>query len=268
MQMKIDTQIRSPAVAGKLYPDNSDELSSSLQRYLQQNKTLLLNKKPLALIVPHANYHYCAPIAASAYKQIVPFAQEISRVVLLGPAHHEPLLGIATSNADAFQTPLGNVPLDKYAIQQLSQFPFVQVNEAVHHQEHSLEVQLPFLQKILPKFRIIPLVIGQLEDRYISDIINSLWQEDNTLFLASSDLSHYLDYTRAVHCDQATANAIENLQAKDIHYEQACGRSAIAGLLLSAQKHGLQAQTLDLRNSGDTQGDKEHVIGYGAWAFY
>ena len=132
----------------------------------------------------------------------------------------------------------------------------------------SLEVQLPFLQKILTNFTLVPLVIGQIDDQQVSELLESLWQDKNTLILISSDLSHYLAYDKAKQCDQATCQSIEALEPKNIHYEQACGRSAIAGMLLSAKKHHLHVKTLDLRNSGDTAGPKDRVVGYGAWTFY
>ncbi|MCU7939539.1 MAG: AmmeMemoRadiSam system protein B [gamma proteobacterium symbiont of Bathyaustriella thionipta] len=266
--MNLQTEIREPAVAGSFYPDDSAELDSAVQAYLNNCDVKATDKQPLAMIVPHAGYMYSAPIAASAYKQLIPFAEQISKVVLLGPSHRTPLLGIATSSLNAFQTPLGIIPLDKKTIEQLNQFPYVQTYDEAHNQEHSLEVQLPFLQKILTNFTLVPLVIGQIDDQQVSDVIESLWQDEHTLILISSDLSHYLDYDKAKRCDQATCQSIEAFNPQNIHYEQACGRSGIAGMLLSAKKHHLQIQTLDLRNSGDTAGTRDRVVGYGAWTFF
>lgn len=265
--MNLHTNIRMPAVAGSFYPGDSTELSSSVQMYLDNTDTLTNQSRPLAMIVPHAGYIYSGPVAASGYAQLIPFARQISRVVLLGPSHRVPVLGIASSARNYFQTPLGDIPLDGDAISQLNQLPFVQENEQAHSQEHSLEVQLPFLQKILPDFKLVPLVLGQVSDQQVEQVIEMLWHQQDTLFLLSSDLSHYLDYDRARECDQATCNAIEQLSPQTIHYEQACGRSAIAGMLLSAKKHDLQVKTLDLRNSGDTAGPKDRVVGYGCWTF-
>ena len=265
--MTLQTSFRNPAVAGSFYPDDTTELASTVQSYLDNCDTKPSGKQPLALIVPHAGYIYSAPVAASAYSQLIPFAGEISRVILLGPSHRIPFLGIASSSVNAFKTPLGEISLDKKVIQQLNQLPFVQSNDEAHIQEHSLEVQLPFLQKILKKFTLVPLVIGQIEDQQVSELIETLWQYQNTLVVISSDLSHYLSYDKAKKCDLSTCKAIEELKPQNIHYEQACGRSGIAGMLLSAKKHHLQVQTLDLRNSGDTAGTKDRVVGYGAWAF-
>lgn len=266
--MKLQTNTRKPAVAGSFYPDDSSVLDSEVQAYLNNCEVKATGKQPLAMIVPHAGYIYSAPIAASAYKQLIPFAEQISRVVLLGPSHRIPLMGIATSSADDFETPLGTIPLDQQTIKQLNQLPFVQSYDEAHYQEHSLEVQLPFLQKILTQFTLVPLVVGQINDQQVSELLESLWQNKNTLILISSDLSHYLAYDKAKQCDRATCRSIEALEPQNIHYEQACGRSAIAGMLLSAKKHKLQVQTLDLRNSGDTAGSKDRVVGYGAWAFF
>ncbi|MCU7837252.1 MAG: AmmeMemoRadiSam system protein B [gamma proteobacterium symbiont of Taylorina sp.] len=265
--MNRQAHIRPPAVAGSFYSANADELDSLVQGYLDNSKSQLNHTKPLAMIVPHAGLIYSGSIAASGYSRLQPYAQQITQVVLIGPSHHVPLLGIATSSYDYFQTPLGDIPLDREAIQKLNQFTFVNENDSAHAQEHSLEVQLPFLQKILPEFKLLPLVVSQAEDQQISDIIETLWSS-STLFLLSSDLSHFLNYEQAQQCDQATCRAIEALNPQVINYEQACGRAAIAGILLSAKKHGLQVETLDLRNSGDTAGDKNRVVGYGCWAFF
>lgn len=266
--INLPMHTRNPAVAGSFYPDKSSELSSSIQNYLDTTETTAGQILPQAMIVPHAGYIYSGLIAASAYIQLTPFAKQITRVVLLGPCHHIPFLGIASSSVDFFQTPLGNIPLDRKIIDKLNELPFVQTHDEAHRQEHSLEVQLPFLQKILPEFSLVPLVIGQADDEQVSTVIETLWQEHNTLFLISSDLSHFLDYERAKECDHATCEAITELKPEKIHYEQACGRSAIAGMLLSAKKHHLNVQTLDLRNSGDTAGSKDRVVGYGSWVFY
>jgi MEMO1 family protein len=265
--MSLQTNTRFPAVAGQFYPDDPNKLKASVQSFLDNTKVARSTNKPLAMIVPHAGYIYSGSIAASAYTQLLPFAEQISRVILLGPSHRVPLLGIASSSHDYFQTPLGDIPLDREEIDRLKQLNTIQINDEAHLQEHSLEVQLPFLQKILPEFKLVPLVLGQVEDQQVGDLIDSLWGKSDTLFLISSDLSHFLDYDRAQKCDQTTCRAIEELNPQIIHYEQACGRSAIAGLLLSAKKHRLQVKTLDLRNSGDTAGTKERVVGYGAWSF-
>lgn len=266
--MSLSSNTRIPAVAGSFYPGSAVELESSVDNYLNAVSEVSSPSKPLALIVPHAGYIYSGPVAASGYALLKPFADTIKRVVILGPSHRVPLLGIASSSQDAFETPLGEIPLDKVTIQRLNQLPFVHSYDEAHLQEHSLEVQLPFLQKVLDNFTLVPLVIGQVDDQQVSELIESLWKSPDTLVVISSDLSHYLDYDKAKLCDKATCDSIEALKPQNIHYEQACGRSGIAGMLLTAQKHKLKIKTLDLRNSGDTAGPRDRVVGYGCWLFY
>ena len=258
---------RPPAVAGMFYPGPASELEQSVELYLQQAPVEPLPKRPKAMIVPHAGYIYSAPVAASAYKLLQPFADEISQVILLGPSHRVPFTGIASSSAEAFDTPLGAIPLNRNSIDRINQLPFVVPYDEAHQQEHSLEVQLPFLQKVLSDFTLVPLVIGQASDEQVGQLIEYLWDEPGTLFLISSDLSHYLDYDTARQYDFATMKAIEQLEPQKIQYEQACGRTGIAGLLLAAKNHHLKVKTLDIRNSGDTAGSKDQVVGYGSWVF-
>jgi AmmeMemoRadiSam system protein B len=266
--MSAPVSTRFPAVAGSFYPGNSLELSAAVESYLDAASKAAQGEKPLALIVPHAGYIYSGAIAASGYAQLLPYADQITRVVLLGPSHRVPLLGIASSSLDSFQTPLGEIPLDKQVIEQANQLPFVETYDEAHQLEHSLEVQLPFLQKVLGNFKLVPLVIGQVNDEQVSELIEQFWGDPHTLILISSDLSHYLDYDQAKSCDQTTCESIEALKPDNIHYEQACGRSGIAGMLLCARRHALKVKTLDLRNSGDTAGSKDRVVGYGCWSFY
>lgn len=266
--MTTHSTVRMPAVAGSFYPGYAEELNKAVELYLNDADANLAQTKPLAMIVPHAGYIYSGPIAASGYKQLIPYASEIERVVLMGPSHRVPFMGIATPTDDYFETPLGDIPIDFESISLLKNLSFVQELQAAHQQEHSLEVQLPFLQKIIPNFKLIPLVIGQANDQQVSDVIEQLWHVPNTLFVMSSDLSHYLNYESAQLSDKATCDAIEALQPQVIDYDQACGRAAIAGMLLTAKHHELQVKTLDLRNSGDTAGTKDRVVGYGCWVFY
>ncbi|MDH3342433.1 MAG: AmmeMemoRadiSam system protein B, partial [Gammaproteobacteria bacterium] len=166
-----------------------------------------------------------------------------------------------------FETPLGSIAIDRELSQQLLQFPQVHEFDLTHVQEHSLEVQLPFLQQVLDNFSLLPLVVGDASGEQVHEVLEAVWGGDETLIVISSDLSHYHDYATARAMDSATCTAIENLDGGKIHHEQACGRNPILGLLLSARKHHLKVSTLDLRNSGDTAGSKDQVVGYGAWAF-
>jgi hypothetical protein len=222
---------------------------------------------PKAIIVPHAGYIYSGPIAASAYALLAPLRERIKRVVLLGPCHRVPLRGLAATSADFFETPLGSIAIDHKALDQILSLPQVQLFDSTHAQEHSIEVQLPFLQEVLADFTLVPLVVGDAEAEDVDEVLELLWGGDETLIVISSDLSHYHDYNSARILDSRTSQAIEQLDGTSIQYGDACGRNPVIGLLLAARKRHLKVTTLDLRNSGDTAGDRSRVVGYGAWAF-
>lgn len=258
------SRIRSAAVAGLFYPADPAQLHNEIRSMLSAAEQK--SPAPKALIVPHAGYIYSGPIAASAFAQLESIKATVKRVILLGPCHRVPLNGIATSGADYFETPLGNIKLDREAISQIASLPQVEEFDLTHQQEHSLEVQLPFLQEVLGSFSLVPLVVGDANAEEVSQVLEKLWGGDETLIVISSDLSHYHDYNTARAMDSETCLAIENMDPSAIHYDHACGRNPVIGLLLAAKKHGLHVTTLDLRNSGDTAGDKNSVVGYGAWA--
>ena len=259
------SKIRPAAVAGLFYPADPAQLHSDIQTMLAVTEQT--DSVPKALIVPHAGYIFSGPVAASAYAQLKNIRHIVKRVILLGPCHRVPLRGLATSSADYFETPLGSIRLDHEAIQQIAPLPQIEEFDLTHEQEHSLEVQLPFLQEVLDDFSLVPLVVGDTNAEEVSEVLERLWGGDETLIVISSDLSHYHDYNTARAMDNETCHAIEEMNPAAIHYDQACGRNPVIGLLTAANKHGLHATTLDLRNSGDTAGDKSSVVGYGAWAF-
>jgi len=259
-------QVKPPAVAGLFYPADPDELRAMLRGMFAAAHSDA-SERPLALIAPHAGYQYSGPIAANAYATLTPWAEQINRVVVLAPSHRVPFIGIAASSADAFQTPLGNIPVDRDAVTRLLDDPAVQALDAAFAQEHALEVQLPFLQTVLSDFTLVPLIVGEADAEDVSRVIEALWQPD-TLIVVSSDLSHYLDYHSCQQRDQATSRAIEDMDAAHIGTYDACGAYPIRGLLRSAEHHGWRVRTLDLRNSGDTSGDKSKVVGYGAYEFF
>ncbi|MCK4705334.1 MAG: AmmeMemoRadiSam system protein B [Gammaproteobacteria bacterium] len=256
---------RPAAVADMFYTGNPAQLQAEIQSMLAEAS--ITAPVPKAIIVPHAGYIYSGPIAASAFAQLIPAKDKIHRVVLLGPCHRVALSGLATSSADYFETPLGSIPIDRELSDQLLQLPQVHELDLTHAQEHSLEVQLPFLQHVLNEFTLLPLVVGDARGADVHEVLEAVWGGDETLIVISSDLSHFHDYNTAQSMDAATCKAIETLDADHIHYDQACGRNPVLGLLLSARKHNLKVSTLDLRNSGDTAGDRDKVVGYGAWAF-
>ena len=260
------TAIRDAAVAGRFYPGVASELSAMVQGYLGEVETAE-GPVPKALIAPHAGYVYSGQIAASAYARLKPAKGRITRVILLGPCHRVPIQGLALSGADAFRTPLGDVPVDKPAAAAIIDMPQVSVFDPTHELEHSLEVHLPFLQELLDAFSVVPLVVGEVKPESVAEVLEALWDGPETLIVVSSDLSHYLDYDRAREIDRETCRAIENLDPDGIAREGACGRFPVGGLLTLAKLRGMTAETLDLRNSGDTAGPRDKVVGYGSWMF-
>lgn len=259
------TSVRNPAVAGLFYPDNPRELHVMVTDFL--GAVHVTGAVPKAIIAPHAGYVYSGPIAATAYARIKPARGRITRVVLLGPAHRVGFHGLALSSADCFQTPLGSLTVDQEAVEKLSRLPQVRVMDAAHAQEHSLEVHLPFLQEVLGDFSLVPLVVGDTEPEEVAEVLEALWGGPETLIVISSDLSHYHDYKTAQKLDRATSQAIEQLRPEAIDYDSACGRNPVNGLLQVARTRGLKAKTIDLRNSGDTAGSQDRVVGYGAYVF-
>lgn len=221
-----------------------------------------------ALVVPHAGYQYSGPVAASAYAQLRPIADRIRRVVLFGPAHRVYFRGIAYPEADRLLTPLGALVIDREALAGLADLPEVQALDRAFTGEHCLEVQLPFLQSLLADFRVVPLLVGDVTWESAARVMERLWGGPETLILVSSDLSHYLDYETARRTDRRTTDAIERLDPQSLDHHAACGCIPLCGLLLQARRLGLVERTLDLRNSGDTAGPRDRVVGYGAYAFY
>jgi len=258
-------RIRPAAVSGSFYPRQPEALAQEVAALLgaaKQRQSVI----PKALIVPHAGYIYSGPVAANAYARLEPARGQIKRVVLLGPTHFVAVQGLALPDADGFATPLGMVPLDEPSVETLSRLPQVLQSKPAHAREHSLEVHLPFLQTVLEKFTLVPLAVGEATPEEIADVLDLVWGGEETLIVVSSDLSHYLPYETARRVDQATAQAILDLR-ESISHEQACGATPVNGLLLAAQRRCLTPELLDLRNSGDTAGDRSRVVGYAAFAF-
>jgi len=254
---------RQPAVAGSFYPADKRLLRTSVDAMLHAARTD--RRAPKALIVPHAGYIYSGPVAASGYACLQNRESPVTRVVLLGPAHHVAFNGLAASTASAFATPLGDVRLDQDATGALTVLPQVRYLDAPHEPEHSLEVHLPFLQRILGDFSLVPLVVGEATPAEISEVLEHLWNTPDTLVVVSSDLSHYHSYATATRMDRETSDHIEKLEYESIEYDHACGRVPVSGLLYYAKAHGMTVTTLDLRNSGDTAGPKDRVVGYGSY---
>jgi AmmeMemoRadiSam system protein B len=281
-------KVRPAAVAGRFYPRDPVELRNLINNLLAQVAPAITRQEseapvassgsgagvppaqlsgPKALIAPHAGYPYSGPIAASAYAQFLPARDQIRRVVVLGPSHYVAVKGLATSSAEAFATPLGLVPVDVEAVRQARTLPQVRELDEAHEREHSIEVQLPFLQTVVRDFALVPLAVGDATPEEVGQVLDMLWDGPETRFVISSDLSHYCDFQTARRLDAATAKAIEALKPEDVGEERACGRIPIRGLLQAARRHGLRARTVDLRNSGETAGAGDKVVGYGAFVF-
>lgn len=258
--------IRPAAVAGQFYPRDERVLRTQLAELLSTALPLETPSEPKAIIVPHAGYIYSGPVAASAYSQLERLRQRIRRVVMLGPTHRVAIHGFALPAAQAFATPLGEIPVARSDWLALQARADVIVDDRPHAFEHCLEVQLPFLQVILERFEIVPILVGDAPPDAVASLIESLWGGPETLILISSDLSHYLAYHDARWTDRAAVEQILALRP-ELDHEQACGATPINGLLLAARAHQLRPQLLDLRNSGDTAGDRSQVVGYASIAF-
>lgn len=257
IKTKTKTKTKTNAIAkataeGETKPQNNFKVAS--QHY------------PKAIIVPHAGYIYSGKTAAMAYSQLASVRYTIKRVILLGPAHRVAVNGLALPDVEYFATPLGNVELDQNAILLLSRLNQVVVSPAVHAEEHSLEVQLPFLQTVLDDFKLVPLVVGNASADEVAEVLDVLWGGEETLIVISSDLSHYLPYGFAQQVDLETVQKILKLEG-GLNHQQACGGTPVNGLILAAKRHQLKPALLDLCNSGDTSGDKDRVVGYASIAF-
>ena len=271
----MQDNVRKAAISGSFYPSDPADLAKEIDAMLMNARMDGTQKDiPKILIAPHAGHRYSGGCAAKAYDKWRDSG--INRVVMLGPAHRKAVQGVATSSKAYWQTPLGNVYLDRQAIKMLEALPFVVCDDAAHAQEHCLEVHLPFLQRLLRNFTLLPLAVGMCETQKLRHIIESLWGDEKTGILISTDLSHFHPYDICNQLDEKTAKAVDQFQWTDIGREQACGRIPLSGVLsmplLSTDEHinaeNFQIERIDLINSGDTAGDKSRVVGYGAWAVY
>jgi AmmeMemoRadiSam system protein B len=258
--------VRPAAVAGTFYPGPARSLEPAVQNYLAGGRGDS-GPIPKAVVAPHAGYVYSGPIAGSACQAWRAWRGRVQRVVLIGPSHFHHFNGLALSPHGLWATPLGQVKVDAAGVEQLAHLPDTGFFGAAHAEEHSLEVELPFLQAALGEFTIVPILTGEVSDDTVAEALGLLWGGPETVVMVSSDLSHYYDYDTARKLDRATADAVEALDPGQIHPQQACGRLAIQGLLQIAADQHLRAATWDLRNSGDTAGSKDRVVGYGAFAF-
>ncbi|MBI9019811.1 MAG: AmmeMemoRadiSam system protein B [Verrucomicrobia bacterium] len=261
----MSEKVRVPAVAGMFYPADPEELRRMLTGFLDRAAAISLTP-PKAIIVPHAGYIYSGPVAATAYAQLHPAG--INRVVLIGPSHCVSFPGLAAPEALEWETPLGEILIDFQALEKVVTLSQVQLSDMAHKAEHSLEVQLPFLQSVLDDFQLVPLVAGDTTKEEVAEVLDALWGGPETLVVISSDLCHYESYERASEKDRTTAQAIVDLDTRGLEFDDACGLLPVKGLVHLAQQKLMRAELLDLRNSGDTAGPRDAVVGYGAFAFY
>lgn len=261
------TRVRPPAVAGMFYPDDPVRLRALLRSCFADAVTPAASAEPpRALVVPHAGLVYSGPVAASAYLRLGAARDAIRRVVLLGPSHRVPLRGVGLTSATEWRTPLGSVPIDHRHDDRLLAHAFVTTHDEAHAPEHSLEVQLPFLQAVLDEFELLPLIVGDADVDEVAALIEAVQAGDDTVVVVSTDLSHYHRYADAQRLDARTAAAIVGRRDGKIADLDACGARPLRGLLRTAVLHDLEVEQLDLRNSGDTSGDHSRVVGYGAFA--
>jgi hypothetical protein len=259
--------VRPAAVAGSFYPGDPGSLAAQVKGHLAATAPQPRARPPKAIIAPHAGYIYSGPIAAAAYALLGACRGVVKRVVLAGPAHRVYVEGAAVSTANGFDTPFGTVPVDREVVARLLELPFVEASDAAHALEHSLEVHLPFLQSVLGAFSLVPIVVGGAAPEQMAELFEVAWGGDETLVVVSSDLSHYLPYDAARKRDRGTVDSILALDAR-IDPEEACGAMPINGLLTLARRRSMAIELLDLRNSGDTAGDRDRVVGYASFAVY
>jgi AmmeMemoRadiSam system protein B len=261
------SRVRPSAVAGLFYPDDSTELRRTVSGLIGEHAPGAAERRPKALIVPHAGYVYSGPVAACAYRLLAGCRAAIRHVVLLGPCHRVPMRGLAVPSVDAFSTPLGDVPIDDAGRQRLRELGLAGIADVPHVGEHSLEVQLPFLQVALADFDLLPVAVGIAPPEQVAHALDAVWNGSDTLIIVSSDLSHYHTSFEARALDaEATRSILE--RRSDLSDEQACGARGINGLMQVARRRGLAVELLDQRNSGDTAGDHSRVVGYGSYAVY
>ncbi len=268
---------RLPAVAGLFYPSDPGELQGMVRSMLEEAGSR--KKEDLAgasgngrvlraIIAPHAGYVYSGPVAASAYVYVGAAAGNVGKVAILGPSHRVPVRGLALSSAAEYEMPGFSLPADSEAAESLRRADLAEFVDEAHAAEHSIEVHLPFIKAVLGEVEVAAIAVGEASPDRVGAAVELLMEDPKRLVVISSDLSHYLDYDSAVAVDSVTAQAILNLRYEDIGYEQACGRNCIRGLLWAARRQGMHPQLLDLRNSGDTAGPRDSVVGYPAFAFW
>lgn len=252
--------VQKPAVAGSFYPDDPTLLGQAVEGLLARFEDAGTDQ-PKALIMPHAGYNFSGAVAAAAASRLKP---GITRVVILGPSHYNAFKGVALPDADALSTPLGRIPIDESANSLIGD-PDVRVNAEAYAKEHSIEVELPFLQVRLGTFSVLPLLVGDIDPARLSGMIDRLWGGPDTLIVISTDLTHFMTAAQASKLDANTASKIETAEPDGLTGREACGVRALGSFLMVASRRGLRITRLALTHSGAVTGDDSRVVGYGAW---
>jgi len=257
-------------LAGRFYPAEKEFLGKVVDRYLGVVDAAVCQSEsiPKAVIAPHSGYINSGPVAAAAFFPWKQMAGSIHRIILLGPSHQYDFPGVALPDAVKFETPLGELSLDQNACEQILRHRFVRIFQAPHENEQSIEVELPFLQRIVPQFEIVPLIVGRADCSQLASLLDELWGGEETVLVISSDLSHRNDYTAAKKIDSATGEAIRNFEAAKINADQACGHRILRAFLKLALKRKMACKMMDLRNSADISGTSADIIGFGAFQFF
>ncbi len=264
--MSVDTNlVKQPGVAGLFYPADRETCAAQVAACLKA--ALPASVEPKVLVAPHAGYIYSGVVAGTAYATVAHRRGAISRVVLLGPNHRVGFKGVALCTAERWATPLGEIPVDMEAMARLRALPDTIVSDPAFAQEHSLEVHLPFLQTVLGDFSLVPVLVGDARPETVAQVLRECWGGPETLIVVSSDLSHFHDHATATAMDGQAAQCIEALRPDLLKDDQACGNRPLRGLMLEAARRDLRVTALDVRNSGDTRGNMERVVGYGSFAF-
>jgi AmmeMemoRadiSam system protein B len=258
--------IRQPAVAGRFYPAEPEQLRAEVQGYLAAADAPAPGQRLRAVIAPHAGYIYSGPVAGYSYRQLDSLDRNRRwQVFLLGPAHRYPLRGVSVAAYEQHLTPLGPVAISPIAHELAQKLGFIPEADRL---EHSLEVQLPFLQCQLPDFELIPIVVGAAPPLALAQVLEPYTAAEDVLFVISTDLSHYHPYAEARRIDAVANEAIPALDWQRMAEQgDACGIVGVLAAMTLARDHGWQGHLLNYRNSGDTAGPRDQVVGYGAYSF-
>ncbi len=255
--------IKECDVAGQFYPKERAQLIEMIENFSSSEREIIY--KPKAIIVPHAGFIYSGDIAAKAYKALIPLVDNYKKIILLSPAHRKSVTGVAYHNARKFACPIGDIPVNAELLSILKTNDSVYNDDEAFNFEHGLETHFPFISYIFRDISFLPLIVGNIDTQKLSDIFNLFWQADDILFIISSDLSHFHNYEICKTLDHETTQHIINLNYEKINHDAACGYYPLCGALKLAKDNNQKCYLLSLKNSGDSIGDKDSVVGYGSF---